>query len=314
MAPLPMISSATSSPHNSDKQKNNTNNNRCDVCRIVQVLRDGNLTMQFMGDSITHQMTYGWICELQNRNFQVTTTMHLNDQTSFDVHITSPRWDSPGNVVTVAFYNAMTFRKNLHTWDDLQNVDILVLNYGAHWAINATRTAKQTDYSRDSLNQTFQYWLTIQDRLPRLLAFRETSLQHFDTDSGEYYLPSLHTHSNGTHTNTTTPNMCAATSQRTYVGWREAIVNTIATYHGFRVLTADESLTQQPPRTSHSADSDPTLELIWLPFLNFTAELHFMHTSDRSSNDCTHFCQSPYLWWPVWRSLRLAVDRAFPNY
>ena len=94
MAPLPRISSTTLTPHNSNKKKNNTNNNRCDVCRIVQVLRDANLTMHFMGDSITHQMTYGWICELQNRNFKsqrrctltirlvLTYTLHPRDGTA----------------------------------------------------------------------------------------------------------------------------------------------------------------------------------------------------------------------------------------
>jgi hypothetical protein len=127
------------------------------------------------------------------------------------------------------------------------------------------------------------------------MAFRETSLQHFDTDSGEFYLPPLHNNDTG-NTTTTQHKVCTATSQRTYVGWREAIVNTIATSHGFQVLTADETLTQRPLPQSRSADdSTHDLELIWLPFLNFTAELHFMHPSETSSSDCTHFRQSPYL-------------------
>ena len=264
--------------------------NRCDVCRIAQVLWDRNLTLQFIGDSITHQMAYGWICELQSRNFQVTTTMLPNDGTSFDIHISSPKW--AGGVVNMTFYNAITFPKDLSFWDALKNVDILVLNQGVHWAINATRKGKSPDFYREQMNQTFQYWLNMTSRLPRLIAFRETSLQHFDTDSGEYYLPPLHTNGNSTK-------KCTATSRRTHVGWREGIVNTIAKSNGFQVLTADESLAQR--RTPSGKRHD--LELIWLPFLNFTAELYFMHPSYDSSSDCTHFCQSPYLWWPLWRFL-----------
>jgi hypothetical protein len=41
-----------------------------------------------------------------------------------------------------------------------------------------------------------------------------------------------------------------------------------------------------------------------LPFFNLTAQLHYLHPSE-----CTHYCSTPYLWMPIWRSLRLAMDR-----
>ena len=38
-----------------------------------------------------------------------------------------------------------------------------------------------------------------------------------------------------------------------------------------------------------------------IPFFNLTAARHDLHS--RAKKDCTHFCQSPLLWLPVWDSL-----------
>ena len=276
-------------------------NNKCDVCQIVQTLWEQNLRMNFVGDSVTHQMAYGWLCQLQTRNYEVTTTMI--DGTGFHIHISSQHWGADG-MVNMTFYNALKFPKKLDAWDELlTNVDILVGNYGVHWAVNATREWKTPESYRQGMNKTFQYWSNTSmkaERLPRLMAFRETSAQHFDSDSGEYFLYNQQQK----HDNSSSSSSCVANPQTTHVGWREDIVNKVASDNGFQVLTADESLVRAEPRKNND------LELIWLPFLNFTSELHFMHSS-KNALDCTHFCQSPYLWWPVWRSLRLAVDRAF---
>jgi hypothetical protein len=261
-----------------------------------------NLTMTFIGDSVTHQMTYGWMCALQQRNYQVTTTMIPNDGTAFYIHISSPQWKLPngtvGGTLQMLFLNAMKFPKKLQQWDVIGNVDILVANYGVHWAYNATHTAKTPEAYALQMNRTFFHWtemIKAGKKLPRLTAMRETSGQHFGSDSGEYFY--WYKQPNRSMT-------CIPNPQTTVVGWREKVATAAAKANGFQVHMADDTLElPKKPQTP--------FELIWLPFLNYTSELHFFHPFYREGTDCSHFCQSPYLWWPVWRSLRLAVDREF---
>ena len=270
--------------------------NKCDVCQIADTLYKHNLTMAFLGDSVTHQMAYGWLCALQTRNYQVTTTMLPKDVTSFEMHISSPAWQNDTAVV-VTFYNFLVFYKKLETWDDLlASTDVLVANFGAHWAQNATRHRKLPQAYRHELDRMLQYWTLKPHLLPKLVAFRETSAQHFHADAGEFFL--WDQQPNKSRTCQPHP------KQSQHYAWREKIATASAQKNGFRVLTANASLTQEPKSSR---------ELVWLPFLDFTSRLDFFHPtlSPTKPLDCTHFCQSPYLWWPVWRSLRLAVDRAF---
>jgi GDSL/SGNH-like Acyl-Esterase family found in Pmr5 and Cas1p len=311
----------------------------CDVCRIIQLIWEQNLTLQFLGDSIMHQMVYGWICALQQRNYNVTTTMIPQDKTSFQIHVTSPHWTTntstlssqdnhdrgigndnlKENHITMTFYNALGFPKSLSFWDQLEDVDILVINHGVHWAINATRNSKSPRYYRDHWNETLQYWSQLKQKskkwienttrhpfsFPRLVAMRETSAQHFDSDSGEYYLRS-HNTTKG----------CVAQPTMSYVGWREEVVTELALLNGYRALyIPSDGFGTNIDDWLQPVDPD-SMEIVWLPFLNFTTELYFMHPphrkrGDEVSNDCTHYCQTPYLWWPIWRSLRIAMDRTF---
>ena len=82
--------------------------------------------------------------------------------------------------------------------------------------------------------------------------------------------------------------------------WREHAIHTAATKAGYKIVVANESLeSQHHPRTPRD-----TKELVILPFYNFTAPLYDLHPGE-----CTHFCSTPFLWMPIWRSLRLAMDR-----
>jgi hypothetical protein len=285
-----------------------TTTNKCDVCQIVETMWSQKLTMHFLGDSVTHQMTYGWICALQQRNYQVTTTMLPNDGTAFYMHISSPNWKethangtATEGAIHMLFLNAMRFPNKLKEWDALGNVDILVANYGIHWAYNATHKSKTPETYAAQMNRTFSYWTDMQKdgkKLPRVVAMRETSGQHFGADSGEYFW--YYKQPNRTDT-------CVPNPQTTVVGWRERIVTAAAKANGFEVHIADETLATTPTNRKEQHQ-----ELIWLPYMKFTSELHFFHPFYIGGVlDCSHFCQSPYLWWPVWRSLRLAVDREF---
>ena len=45
-------------------------------------------------------------------------------------------------------------------------------------------------------------------------------------------------------------------------------------------------------------------ELVFLPYRDYTKELPSLHHSE-----CTHYCANPFLWQPIWRGIRLAVQR-----
>ena len=46
-------------------------------------------------------------------------------------------------------------------------------------------------------------------------------------------------------------------------------------------------------------------ELVFLPFREYTLPLHYLHPTE-----CSHYCHTPFLWLPIWRNLRIAMDRA----
>ena len=53
-----------------------------------------------------------------------------------------------------------------------------------------------------------------------------------------------------------------------------------------------------------------TKELVVLPYYNFTAPHWDQHPPEKVA-DCTHYCPSPFLYLPLWRSFRIALDRQF---
>jgi hypothetical protein len=52
-------------------------------------------------------------------------------------------------------------------------------------------------------------------------------------------------------------------------------------------------------------------ELLILPQRRALLPLHDLHAQADKDRDCTHFCSSPDLFLPAWRSLRIAMDDYF---
>jgi hypothetical protein len=50
-------------------------------------------------------------------------------------------------------------------------------------------------------------------------------------------------------------------------------------------------------------------ELIYLPYRGYAVPLHYIHPGE-----CTHYCHHPHIWLPIWRSLRIAMDRTVKFY
>ena len=269
-------------------------NEPCDECRIVELLLKHNLRMRFIGDSITGQWFKGWACALQRRQMWETIFYPLtHDRVSKGLYIADKGQDPPRSV-NVTFYNQHVFLKNISSWQDMfDEHDILVVNYGVHWAVNARLPRFGAKAFKSGLQSLMEGWKNM--RFPPLLAMRESSAQHFVATDGEYFLR-----------DTDAPPRCGVLNKTDLFGWRDKMVVRIAEKHGIPLVKPSEA--RNSPRNYNTTYRGPR-NLVLLPFREFTSELHFMHP--QRGTDCTHYCSSPYLWLPALRSLRIAVEKRF---
>ena len=105
--------------------------------------------------------------------------------------------------------------------------------------------------------------------------------------------------------------------------WREECVKKAAIQAGYRYTMAStrmESLFDHD-NTNHLRSSLsrlaspqrhplPQNELFVLPYFNFTVSLWDQHPPEKIA-DCTHYCPSPFLYLPLWRSFRIVLDQQF---
>lgn len=277
---------------------------KCDSCRIVDLLWKNRLSVQFVGDSMTHQMTDGWRCELESRNYLVTMTPHSKgDAHSIALHVRSPHW-ADGDMVNVTFFNVFKIPQDLNEWSYMKptGATMLVLNLGLHWVVNASRPYHLPSSYELELHRTLQHFFSQKEHY-RLLFFRESSAQHFASDSGEFmpwWRQEEERQQMGNSSGSGDAPKCVKHALKSHVGWRYGALGRVAQAAGWKLSTSD----------SASSD-DAAKELIVIPFAQYTAELFFLHPTHTVSKtlDCTHFCQSPYLWWPVWRSIRLGMEQ-----
>lgn len=125
----------------------------------------------------------------------------------------------------------------------------------------------------------------------KLLAWRQTTAQHFNA-SGGHFSASVRNH--GCQPMYTElegfrlPAMRQALKRVANFSWTDML----DTQHVDLEQVANKSLNP---------------EVVILPFRDFTRHMHDFHPV---LEDCTHYCHTPFMWLPIWRSLRLAVDRA----
>jgi hypothetical protein len=129
------------------------------------------------------------------------------------------------------------------------------------------------------------------------LVHRETSAQHFDSVGGEFHPRT------GRRTKTCWP----MTHNDTPVGWMERAIQRAAKGSGHSLVMTGSNM---PPPLDGSHN---LTEVVVLPYFNFTSWHHDMHPSANRGgfHDCTHYCSSPYVYYPLWRSLRFAIERQF---
>ena len=272
----------------------------CDVCQIADHLIVNNLTMSFQGDSMTRQTVVGLECELRRRGYEVQTNAArwkkrpkgLKDRkfgitdtvellVSFPgVNMTHGNFTQQqerriGRIMYYAIYRP--FRDNLEVSEIVNSSDILIFDHGLHW------TPLQAYNFREDMTTLIKAYKG-QKNL-QLVAWRETSAQHWNATGGHFSFRHV-TLSHG----------CVPMNGGRE-GFRLPLIQNASRTVGMTVLNAmDPTFSSQPRRED---------ELVILPFREYTNELHYLHPGE-----CTHFCSSPYVWLPLWHSLRVAVDRA----
>ncbi|CAB9498319.1 expressed unknown protein [Seminavis robusta] len=162
---------------------------KCDICRIVEIVRKHNILISFLGDSMHHQVFDGLTCELYRRGYQVKVEETINTVkdgyrqvgTNKTIHIRSPEWAEDERDAILRFHQMYMVPP---VDDGVANItaeaDVLVLGFGLHW-----NYGDRGDYvvAMGDLFSRIRQQGHIQ-----LLVHRESSAQHFDASGGEYSL------------------------------------------------------------------------------------------------------------------------------
>jgi len=282
----------------------------CDICEIVHLLSKYNWTLALQGDSVTHQVWGGIICELARRGYPVSVHGEdMEDSRENNGYSKFSHWDemtvtvANGTNVTMRYYRAYR-STNFLINRTLSENDIVVFDHGLHYPANrAAGLAKQ-----DMLNLlefAAQHW---ESNRVKLLAWRETTAQHFANIPGGYFLRSM-----------TDPNNCSRISEvytaEAYPAIRHmldpSLLKILRNVYPRNVFyQAVESTTNftwvdaSDPNFLHTPPSPFEKELVFLPYRDYTKELVSLHHSE-----CTHYCANPFVWQPIWRNVRLAIQR-----
>ena len=287
--------------NNSSNNNNNNTTPACDVCRIIDILRIRKEPLVVMGDSLTMQTFDGFHCELERRGYIVnmTETKRLlwlrgwgNIKTNTTLEVRSPHWSSKEFVIVHLFFvYSVPLTMVQGEVEEINQVGgILWFNFGLHDS-GKKRVLTKLESNMKSFFATLKANSTFS-----LIVFRETTAQHFDTPSGlSHFLPHR-------------SEFCTPLEWNGEVGLRDQAVRNAAMAVGYELVSPSESC------------FDDKNKMVVLPFHNYTAELHAGHPIDRgiykniTKGECTHFCSTPLLWVPLWRTLRIALDAAFSSH
>jgi len=272
----------------------------CDACRIADYLIASRKRLSFVGDSMMSQTHGGFECELTRRGYGVQRTKEPYKKRKGDgcrgwrncvfsikrFIVTKPNSNHDAEIAKGnmgEFFAIKLYRpQDSPNQTDVKEVilplsDIVIFDHGLHWY------PTEKDEFADSMKQYLQGYY---DSNLTLLAWRETSAQHFDTVGGHYGMP----------TNT---DKCTPKAGGTEQGYRMPIMRSAAQQVGLVWKSIED--------TNFSALPLSKNDLVFLPFRKHTLPFHDLH----SGAECTHYCHTPNLWLPLWRSIRLAFDQAF---
>jgi hypothetical protein len=101
--------------------------------------------------------------------------------------------------------------------------------------------------------------------------------------------------------------MCMPTElDDSHIWWREDAFKQAAADAKYSYVVAGPDM---PPKNKSIS------KVVVAPWFNFTSQHFQMHPFNpvAPAQDCTHFCASPFLYSPVWRGLRIAMDSEFDD-
>jgi hypothetical protein len=155
-----------------------------------------------------------------------------------------------------------------------QQSDIIVFDHGLHYG---------TGQYKDMIERTRTMLPALDGgNNVKLVAWRETSSQHFNTSHGEY---------------AATPGLVeqgCVPIRHAPDTFRSDNMIKAAKLVNWTVQWANDPAfsTTLPPRPSLAKGG--VGELVIIPFRNFTHDLYYAH-----GGECTHYCSSPHLWLPI---------------
>jgi hypothetical protein len=249
----------------------------CDWCRIIDILLENNLTMAFHGDSLTQQSFVNVECELRRRGMyhvEVKVIPISDDWWRLrfirELHVSKLSDHSADGNVAVAklrLYKAF--------FPDLSNVtefivsdnNVIVFDYGLHYDPNENGFT-------EAMTSLLHVLLPVAERGDlKMLAWRETSAQHFDKPGGHYY------------------------SEFDKVGCFPL---------EYTVGVGDERRRDMEKIVESMSLTDAQLTL--LPFREYTSQFHELHPTQ--GRDCTHYCTTPSFALYESRQVRIAMEDA----
>ena len=318
-------------PINDSISSNETSTASCDVCRIVEVLARNNWTMTFQGDSTMHQLADAFECALRRRGYRIETEENpwrrphglfwrYGIGSAMRMRVWPPSTgdrasDETSSPVIIRYYGM--YRPNFgdnssEIYHVMERSDVLVFDHGLHYTKDQDKvflsemtkllgTIYQKKDKTSMLNT--RKTVTTAVKTPKVIAWKETVSQHFDTPTGDYVSASRTGVPEGCVKHPTLRNS-SANPQPDQLTWYQDYMMRITQEMGIGLISPDNINSFSSIRMGDGLSHGDT-SLFVLPFTKYTRSLHYLHPG---GSDCTHICYTPFVWMPMWRSLRRILD------
>jgi hypothetical protein len=287
---------------------------------IIAIMRAHGLhRIHFVGDSVTGQHFAESLCSLSRSG------LNFSSIDLMDLVLSDPNsgGSAAADSVTGPYFQLHLTRHDRHDRSPLEKIQaeieqfsstsservVFIVNIGLHF-----QSPSEIDYYHQELRRFLKMWIHIAQQNRHVVIFRETTAQHFHSENGLYSgrrfkedyqfnlredslvdnqvlrsdlvssarrikLNNSNIHDNP---NTKIPDISFCRPLRTEKelkenNWRNRALNTVLN------------------------ELDPKRRYIQVAkFHRITAARHDMHSL---GTDCTHFCLSPILWYPLWQQI-----------
>jgi hypothetical protein len=303
------------------------------IVDIMTILKehDSNF-IYFIGDSVTGQHFAETFCSLS----RIGLTFSLANQRELKVN-------NPNNPITIKNDNDNYFTFRLTKYDrdrggnqkwltTIQEIEtvlnetttimskrvVFIVNIGLHF--NNQKT--ELNEMHTNLRIFFSYFKHLAETYGHIIIFRETSAQHFQTSTGlytsniqfsedyDFILKEVDLVDNQIYRSSL---MTEENRQRFIKNETNHVIVKRPNIRFCRPFRTKEELDENNWRNKEVFkilhEIDPLHEYIYIAkFHEITAGRHDMHAI---GTDCTHFCPSPIIWYPLWEELYYIIHGHF---